>query len=127
MEQRFLIPFRLPGLNDIIRAKRGISKRSGHDGYSLMKKEIQKKIGFMLNIARIKPVVDKRVSFRFLWIEPDRRRDKDNVVAGRKFIFDALVAHGILPDDRWKQISGWSDDFAVDKENAGVQVTMLSS
>ena len=73
----------------------------------------------------LKPVHSK-VWIEFVWCEKDKRRDPDNIAAGKKFIFDALVKKGILEDDRQKNISGWSDYFTTDKKNPGVNVVLIA-
>ena len=81
-------------------------------------------VGISVRTFGIHPI--KRAWFSFLWIERNRRRDKDNVAAGgRKLILDGLVEAGILPDDSWKYVVGWEDHFAVDKVKPGVRVTIF--
>ena len=56
-------------------------------------------------------------------VPQDKRTDPDNIAAGgRKVILDGLVEGGILPDDGWGDVEGFSDTFAVDKENPRVEV-----
>ena len=64
----------------------------------------------------------------YRWYEKDRRRDLDNVSSyGRKVIQDALVETGILHNDGWKQITGFSDDFYVDKKYPRIEVELWES
>jgi len=64
-----------------------------------------------------------RVRMHYTWYEPNQRRDMDNVSSwGRKVIQDALVEGGYLPNDGWKNIAGFSDDFAVDKADPRIEV-----
>ena len=59
----------------------------------------------------------------YRWYEPNKRRDLDNVSSyGRKVIQDALVEVGVLKDDSWKQITGFTDAFYVDKKNPRIEV-----
>ena len=59
----------------------------------------------------------------YLWVEPNRRRDLDNISSfGRKVIQDALVDTGVLKDDGWKYVVGFSDKFDVDKKNPRIEV-----
>lgn len=47
----------------------------------------------------------------------------DNISSfGRKVIQDALVKAGVLRNDGWKEIRGFSDRFAVDAENPRIEV-----
>lgn len=116
--QTLFIPWKLPGLNEII-GMRG----TGHHQYYRKKADIEEMIHLECLAQHIKPA-KKPVMLRFQWQEPDRRRDKDNIAAGKKFILDGLVQAGILEGDGWKHILGWVDYFVVDKEKPGVQVTI---
>ena len=59
--------------------------------------------------------IDKaRIVFR--WIEPNRRRDKDNVAFAKKFILDALVKAGKLKDDNRNCVIAFTDNFEYTKE-----------
>lgn len=111
------IPGRLPNLNDYIDAE-----RRNRQAAAKLKREAQEYIGWYirrdLRGVRFKgPVV-----MQYTWIEKDRRRDRDNITFGRKFIQDALVQAGVLRDDGWDEIAGFSDDFQVDKNKARVEV-----
>jgi len=88
-----------------------------------MKKQHGEAIQWHLRRYAIQPV--QRVSFVFVWHELHRQRDPDNFTSGgRKIILDALVEAGILANDGWKQIVGWSDQWVVNKEQSGVLVEM---
>ena len=59
----------------------------------------------------------KTAYLRFTWGEPNKKRDPDNIAAGgRKFILDALVHSGILPNDGWANVTGWCDVFTLADE-----------
>ena len=67
--------------------------------------------------------IDKPVFMEYTWVEKNRRRDLDNISSfGRKVIQDALVAAGVLKDDGWKYVVGFSDRFQVDKDNPRIEV-----
>ncbi len=124
MEQQFFIPFKLPGLNEVINASKRFDRATGKNRYWGMKIEIEEKIRWMIHIAHLRPV--KRARIEFVWIEPNRRRDPDNISGGgRKFILDALVDCGILEADRQEQVLSLHDrEFKVDKETPGVRVVI---
>lgn len=47
----------------------------------------------------------------------------DNVSSyGRKVIQDALVKSGVLANDGWANIIGFTDEFAVDKMHPRIEV-----
>lgn len=64
----------------------------------------------------------QRVYIQFTWIEPNRKRDLDNVAFAKKFILDALVRNNVIENDGWKGVGGFEDKFAVDKENPRIEV-----
>lgn len=118
-EQSFFINDTLPSMNDIIAACH--SKYRGK--YNNMKKKCAERIRFSMTEACIKPI--SHAVIEFIWIEPNKRRDPDNVCAGgRKFILDTIVSCGILKDDSAKYVMGFKDDWGYDKSAPGVQVTI---
>ena len=67
--------------------------------------------------------MERPVHVTFVWLEPNHRRDKDNVAFAKKFILDALQKKGVLPNDNNKWISGFTDEFIYGK-GEGVIVTL---
>lgn len=116
MIQRFEIPGRLPGMNEYVNANR-TNPRAG----ARMKRDAQDAICWCIRGAGLKKVAG-RVDVAVTWVEKDMRRDKDNIRAGLKFILDALVSMGILPDDNWTWIGEISDRFVVNKSDPRVIV-----
>ena len=107
---------KLPGLNEIIGANRG----KWYSGAKL-KQETDTTCKFcMLKLPILQPPID----LVFDWYEPNKKRDKDNISAGKKFILDALVELKRLPNDGWNEIGAMADRFHVDKENPRVEVTI---
>ena len=100
---------RFPGLNEII----SLAKRSSYL-YARTKKRHQAIVRSC--IRRKKKSIPKNTPlwFGFVWVEENKRRDPDNIAAGgRKIIFDALVAEGILQSDGWHWVLGWRDSFDI--------------
>ena len=56
-----------------------------------MKKQAENVIGFMVKTQLRGVRFDRPVIIHYRWIEPNRRRDKDNVAFAKKFIQDSLV------------------------------------
>ena len=113
---KFEIPGRLPGLNEIIdAAKQGKGK---YQPYSIMKEEHTSMITW---IAKMLPKYE-RVELIITWYEPDRRRDPDNIMAGQKFILDALVQAGVIPNDNQRYIAGITHRFEIDPVRPRVEV-----
>lgn len=118
---KLVIPQLLPNLNDYINAldrhrqKGAQLKRQTENAIMLCAKTQLRGVSFH------GPVV-----MRYTWYEPNRRRDKDNVSSfGRKCIQDALVRVGVLKNDGWEQIDGFSDSFAVDRARPRVEVEIV--
>ena len=70
---------------------------------------------------------DVPVEVKFLWVEKDRRRDKDNIRAGAKFVLDSLVLAEIIPNDNWKWVVNLFDEYMVDSAKPGVHVTITAA
>lgn len=113
---KLIIPGRLPGLNEYIEAERG-----NRYAAAKMKEDTEDYIVIFANQQIPRPLKTP-VYMSYLWIEPDRRRDKSNIAFAKKFIEDALIKAGKLPNDGWKQIKGFKDDFDVDKRNPRVEI-----
>ncbi|EOT29446.1 hypothetical protein C805_00029 [Eubacterium sp. 14-2] len=118
MEYNLIIPGALPNLNDYIAAER----TNRHKG-AKMKADSGNIVAAAIRQCMKGVRIDSPVFMEYTWIEPSRRRDKDNISSfGRKVIQDALVQCGVLKDDGWKHVVGFSDRFKVDKENPRIEV-----
>ena len=62
------------------------------------------------------------IDLHFKWYVPNRKKDKDNIAFGKKFILDGMLQAGLIENDGWKQIGNFKDSFVVDKENPRVVV-----
>ena len=111
----FEIPFKLPSLNEYVLACRTNRYRG-----SKMKRDIEDAIGYY--IGRV-PRFETPVRLSFTWVEDSKRRDLDNVAFSKKFILDALVKFGKLPNDNQDYVKGFTDSFRRDKQ-AKVIVTI---
>ena len=119
METKLVIYGRLDNLNDYTKACR-TDPRVGNR----MKKKNEEIIsGYIMQQLRgIR--FDGRVYLHFVWIEPNRNRDLDNICFAKKFILDALVSNGIIETDGWRGVSGFTDEFGVDADNPRIEVTI---
>lgn len=118
MEYLLTIPGKLPGLNDYIAAER----TNRHKG-AKMKADNGNIVAAAIRQCMRGVRIDKPVQMEYTWVEPNKRRDMDNISSfGRKVIQDALVQCGVLRDDGWKCVAGFSDRFEVDKENPRIEV-----
>lgn len=89
-----------------------------------MKQDLQTQIGWEIKAAKVEPV-NGPVRIVYRWIEPNMNRDKDNISFGQKFVQDALVRMGILPDDGWKWVAEFEHQFSVDKRNPRVEIEIV--
>ena len=118
MEYLLTIPGTLPNLNDYIAAER----TNRHKG-AKMKADSGKIVAAAIRQCLRGVRIEKTVYMEYTWYEPNKRRDKDNVSSfGRKVIQDSLVDAGILKDDGWKHVVGFSDRFEVDKDKPRIEV-----
>lgn len=118
MEYRLAIPGTLPNLNDYIAAER----TNRHKG-AKMKADSGNVVAAAIRQCLRGVRIEKTVYMEYTWYEPNKRRDKDNVSSfGRKVIQDALVQCGVLKDDGWKYVVGFSDSFEVDNKNPRIEV-----
>lgn len=116
---QFTIPGRFPGMNEIIAA--GNAHRMVG---AKMKKDWTKLASDCIMVFKV-PVFIPPLKVKFLWIEPDMRRDLDNICAGAKFIMDAMVEMGRIPKDSQRYVKHLYHDFAVDKVNPRVQIEII--
>ena len=99
----FTIHAKLPSLNDVINKDRG-NKFAGAVYKKDTEKLISRYIIKALGTGELSPV-SVPVTIRIDWYEKTRRRDVDNVQSAQKFILDALVSNGILPDDSRRYVT----------------------
>lgn len=116
----FEIPGKLPSLNDIIR----LTNRNRFVG-ARQKKEETSLCAYHIMVCRV-PKFKGPVSIIFDWVEPNAKRDIDNVAGGgEKFILDALVQTGRLVNDSRKYVKEIKHIFVeIDKRNPRVIVTI---
>ena len=115
---KLIIPTRLSGLNEYITACRKNPKQ-GAQLKRIDQGTVERNIRSQLRGLRI----NKPVRMLYRWFEPNKKRDLDNISSfGRKVVQDALVNCGVLKNDGWKQITGFSDEFYVDKVRPRIEV-----
>ncbi len=115
----FKIPFRLPSLNEYTDKCRG-----NRYGGASCKKAVEHDIMLILGTRHF--LIASPVDITFIWHEPNKRRDKDNVAFAKKFILDAPQKSGRLKNDNNKYIHGFTDRFVYDGSE-GVEVWIESA
>lgn len=118
-EATLIIEGTLPSLNEYINAER----RNKYAAAQL-KKRTQEYIRWQIRQQIPHIHFREAVHITYFWFERSRKRDKDNVAFGKKFIQDALVEAGVLDGDGWEHIVGFDDHFAVDREHPHIAVTI---
>ena len=112
------IPGRFPSMNEFIEANR-THKQKGNK----MKKDDQNTICLYLMQQHRKLHLDKPVKLFYSFYEPNKKRDLDNISGYFHKVFqDALVHCGIIHNDSWHYITGFSDEFYVDNKNPRIEV-----
>jgi hypothetical protein len=114
------IPGSLPGMNNVIAAAKGQGGRGWN--YAALKKKWTNDIALIARASKVTPIVGP-AWLDFTWREKDRRRNPDNIAAGRKFVLDGLVTAGVLAEDGWNQIAGWTDRWEV-SQRPGVLIEL---
>lgn len=111
-----------PTLNEFIDANR--RRRGSWSGGNEMKRRDQSIISMYIR-KQCKIRLRYPVYFEYRFYCKNTRADKDNIAGYFHKIFqDAVVACGLLPDDGWKYITGWSDAFDVDRKTPRVEVVI---
>lgn len=116
--QTLIIFGRLAGLNEIVSANR----KNRYMGAN-MKRENQDRIIEAIKVCGINRIT-KPIDVHILWVEPNCRRDHDNVAAGKKFILDGLVEAGIIKNDSPAFVRDMTDRFRVSREMPRIEVTL---
>ena len=107
----------LANLNDYTKACR-INRYLGAEMKKRMESIVAAHIFQQLHGVRFtEPVI---LSFR--WYEPNRKRDLDNICFAKKFVLDALVNTGVLVNDGWAWVRGFTDDFFIDEDRPRIEV-----
>ena len=115
----------MPNLNDYLHGERIAIRKNGKftTKGNAMKQEYQRKVVSAVRSQLRGIHINKPVKIYYTFYEKNRKRDLDNISAfAHKVIQDGLVQCGLLANDGWKNIVGYSDDFYVDKENPRIEV-----
>ena len=117
---KLTLPGVYPGLNEYMEAER--SNRYKAAG---MKKDMQRVIGLCIRAQLGKLRIANPVVMHYAWFEPNRRRDRDNIVFARKFIQDALTDCGVLQNDGWNNILWFTDTVFKDAKRPRVEILIV--
>ena len=91
-----------------------------------MKQNDQRAIEFHLSKQLRKVHIDVPVRLKYTFWEPNKKRDLDNISGYFHKVFqDSLVARGILHNDSWHYITGFSDDSYVDNKDPRIEIEII--
>lgn len=117
-EQKLVIDGELIDLNTYINAC-----RTNHFKGGILKKDADWIVEVTAKQQKLKPI--KSPCFvEFSWYCKNKKKDKDNVCFAKKFIFDGLQNAGILEQDSWGSIDGFTDLFFISKDNPRIEVVL---
>lgn len=108
----FTVPTKLPGLNEYTKACRSnayVGAKMKRDAEDVIRWYIKAQLGKAIKAKRLPPKAPVKIYFR--WSEAGRLRDKDNIAFAKKFLLDAMVAEGVIYDDKWDYVDGFEDSF----------------
>lgn len=112
----FIIKGTLPSMNQIID-----DSKSHWTVYRKKKEQYTNLVAWSCH--KLPPM--KRVNLIITWYCKDKRQDKDNIMAGTKYILDGLVTAGVLKNDGWKEVGDIHHTFKVDKDNPRIHVQLI--
>lgn len=109
---------RYPSLNEFIDANRQHRQKGNQ-----MKRRDQIVLEYSI-IAQLRKIhITKPVKIDYVYYEVNKKRDLDNVSGYFHKIFqDALVCAGVLLNDNWHYIVGFSDTFYIDNKNPRIEI-----
>lgn len=100
----------LPDENVIINANRN-NRYTGNN----LKKKYTRYVAWEAKAQNLKPLTEK-VNLHCIWYRKNKRKDKDNISAGLKFVLDGLQDAGVLKNDGWKEIGTIHHYYEVNKD-----------
>jgi len=114
---KLVIPGQLPTLNEIIN-----EAKAHWNNYRVQKENSTDKVAWAAIEAGVPRL--NAVKLDITYYRKNRRNDPDNIAAAKKFILDGLVAAGVLENDGWKQVRGWTEAWEVDKKNPRTEIIL---
>ncbi|WP_199614681.1 RusA family crossover junction endodeoxyribonuclease [Paenibacillus alkalitolerans] len=113
---KIIIPGTLPSLNEIIDAAKG-----HWNNYREMKENSTHYVAW--HAQNLQPI--QTADLTITWYCPNKRKDKDNIMAGVKFILDGLQKAGKIKNDGWSEIRNITHRFEIDKLEPRVEIEII--
>lgn len=126
MNYTFTIFGKLPSLNEFLAAERRTMRgRGGYSPGNQLKRRCEFLIRNAVNTQVRRVRIKKPIRIHYHFYEENRKRDLDNISAvAHKYVQDALVKAGVIENDGWRQIIGFTDHFEVDRNRPRIEVTL---
>ena len=100
---RIVITAKLTDLNKFIRAAKNTNARA-----AIKRIDDNTCMAFIRNQCKRHY---NKVKLHYVWNEPNKKRDGDNISFGRKFIQDSMVKVGIIDNDNLNHIVADTNDY----------------
>ena len=65
------------------------------------------------------------ITIHFKWFRMNKKSDPDNISFAKKYILDGMQKAGLIENDGWKQIRGFSDSFHIDTEKPRTEIYIM--
>lgn len=114
---KFVIPGTFTDLNTYSNAE-----RRNRFLASKIKKDETERVAIEAQLNKLPAALNQPLMFHFVWHCDNKRKDPDNISFAKKFILDGLQDAGVITNDGWGQIAGFSDTFILDKDNPRVEL-----
>lgn len=114
----FTYPGTMPSLNEYLSAV-GRHPKAGNT----MKQKFIRDLSWCIRGDLKKWHTDKPVILHYIFYEPNKKRDKDNIFSTcSKYTQDCLQKCGVIPNDGWANIVNFTHDFYIDAIRPRVEV-----
>lgn len=124
MTYNIKIEGKFPSMNEFIDANRR-SKGRFNKG-NAMKQQSQNEISWQILKQYRKLHIDKPVKLIYSYYEPNKKRDLDNISGYFHKVFqDALVNCGVIHNDNWHYIVGFTDEFYIDNKHPRIEIKIV--
>lgn len=119
--KKIVIPGELTDLNKYISAinsnrHKGNASKQADTGLVMYRFLEAKAAGFRIQTP---------IKVKFTWYCKNKRKDPDNVAFAKKAILDGMQKAGVIPNDGWNEIKGFTDVFEIDKDNPRIEIEIM--
>ena len=124
MRYKVVIEGEFPSLNEFIDANRR-SKGKWNKGNQMKQKDQGIISGYLMEQLH-KVHIDKPIRLEYTYYCKNKKKDLDNISGYFHKVFqDALVHCGVIHNDSWHYITGFSDEFFVDNKQPRIEVELI--